>query len=93
MDSETQALYDQNIEFMNQFEYYDPETKYLYKSHGNVIHRYSIYLTKWILELNGREINFNTLISKSQLSDLEKQDLFVEIITLYKRNKPKNLLV
>lgn len=36
MDRETQALYDKNIEFMNQFEYLDPETKYLYKRHGNV---------------------------------------------------------
>lgn len=93
MDRETQALYDKNIEYMNQFEYLDPETKYLYKRHGNVVHRYSVYLTKWILELDGRELNFDTLKSKSQLSNAEKEGFFIEIIKLYKRNKPKSLLV
>lgn len=89
MDSEIQALCNIHNELMNQFEYFDPETKYIYKRHGGVIYRYSIYLNKWILELNGREMNLDMLGNASQLADSEKEDLFIAKIKEYMRNKPK----
>lgn len=75
MNNEKKISKKEAIDLINEFEYFDPETKYIYKHYGNVLQRYSKYLTKWILELNARELNLKPLMRKIELSNSELEDI------------------
>lgn len=55
-------------EILNNFEFYNSESNCFYRSHGNVLQRYSQYLSDWILELDKNSINSSRSIYRNSLT-------------------------
>ena len=63
------------IELIEEFEFYNCVTEYIYKQKGKVVYRYSKHLTKWILELDKNAINMNHSKFKKDLSAIELKNI------------------
>lgn len=68
---------DQLQEIVKNFDYYNSDSNCFYRNSGNVLHRYSQHLSKWILELDKESINIKTNLMRSNLSKRELVDLLL----------------
>lgn len=59
---------DQLDQILTNFEFYYPESNCFYLKEGNILKRYSQFLSKWILELDKDSINSTKCIQKDDFT-------------------------